>query len=169
MLPPRSLNETCLACKAPMPAEHTNCSECGANRDLELEAEMVAGPALASARKWILAIGVLYLVGLALTLIRYGEFLPEAFKVRLIAIHCGLFLAHLGLYWWAKTKPLAAASVALGLFIALQVTETLIDGSSIRSGIIVKIIFLVVLVRAVMAGKKAREIRSAAIPQARTT
>jgi hypothetical protein len=53
---------------------------------------------------------------------------------------------------WAARAPLAAAVVALLLFLVLQLGNAVFDPSTLAKGIAIKILFLAVLVKAIRAG-----------------
>lgn len=167
MLPDQSITESCLRCKAPMQLGETFCSACGANRDVELEAEAFAGPALRSARNWILAIGILYMVSAVLILGIAGVDFGSELGMQILGTNAALLVIHIGLFFWAKKAPFAAAVVALCLFITVHLINAIIDPTSIYQGIIIKILFLVVLIKAVSAGQQANRIRAQAVPTAR--
>lgn len=62
-----------------------------------------------------------------------------------------------GLWVWCRTNPLAASIVGLLVFTSLHLTEAIIDPKTILSGIVIKIIVVVVLVKAIAAGLEHRE------------
>ena len=80
-----------------------------------------------------------------------GMYSSEEVTFQLVAAGV-LCLVHIGLWWWAKTAPFAAAVVALVLFVTLQLVQAVIDPSTLARGVIIKVFFLVALVQAVMAG-----------------
>ncbi|MBE7450653.1 MAG: hypothetical protein HS111_17660 [Kofleriaceae bacterium] len=73
-------------------------------------------------------------------------------RVLLLGTHLGLFVVHVGLYVWARVAPLAAAVVSLVLFLTLHLANAALEPSSIYKGAIVKVLFIVVLVKAIQAG-----------------
>lgn len=151
------MDPKCLRCGVVMATGEQFCSACGADRDKELEIAAFHGPALAKARGWILALGIIYLVsGLLVTAI--SNFDPSAFKI-FWATTLGLFGAHMGLWWWARTRPFPAALVALVLFLTVQGVNAVLEPESMTQGILVKIFFLVAISNAIKAGLAAQRMR----------
>ena len=135
------------------------CQACGANRDVELQVSMLEAMHLDKARKWILGIGIWYLVsGLILVAIQADRLTPQARNLNL-AVYGGLCLAHIGLWMWAKKAVFPAALVALVLFVTLQIASMALDPSNIYKGIVIKVIFVVILVKAVQAGYEVHKLR----------
>ncbi|MFT7578954.1 MAG: hypothetical protein ACI9MR_000616 [Myxococcota bacterium] len=116
-------------------------------------------PKLQSARRWILITGVMYAVMGLIYYAMYAKHLSGQGKAILLGTNLGLFAIHVGLWLWAKTSPFPAAVVALVLFVTLHTAEAVIDPSTITSGIIIKVIFLVVLFKAVSSGLEVRRLR----------
>ena len=151
---------TCGKCKGPLAAAERFCPACGADRDLEIQIEALERTKLASARKWILGIGIWYLVsGLIMLAIVKDQLTPEG-RVFLLGTHLGLFAVHVGLYVWARIAPLAAAVVSLVLFLTLHLANAVLEPSSIYKGMIVKVLFVVVLVKAIQAGYEIHRLRN---------
>lgn len=151
---------TCGKCKGPLAAAERFCPACGADRDLEIQIEALERTKLASARKWILGIGIWYLVsGLIMLAIVKDQLTPEG-RVLLLGTHLGLFVVHVGLYVWARVAPLAAAVVSLVLFLTLHLANAVLEPSSIYKGMIVKVLFIVVLVKAIQAGYEIHRLRN---------
>jgi RNA polymerase subunit RPABC4/transcription elongation factor Spt4 len=81
----------------------------------------------------------------------------------LLAVNLALGALYLVLWWWAKTKPLPAAVIALLLFITTHVINAVMQPASIYQGILVKILFTLALVRAITAAKEERNLTAAPI------
>jgi hypothetical protein len=135
------------------------CPSCGGDRERELEIAAFTGPALASARKWILAVGILYGVSALILYAMMGDQLTSDGKAILLGTNFGLLAIHIGLWVWARTAPFPAAVVALVLFVTVHAVNAVLEPESIYKGIVIKIIFLVVLIKAVQAGHKANQMR----------
>ncbi len=56
--------------------------------------------------------------------------------------------------------PLAAAVVSLVLFLTLHLANAVLEPSSIYKGMIVKVLFIVVLVKAIQAGYEIHRLRN---------
>jgi MFS superfamily sulfate permease-like transporter len=76
----------------------------------------------------------------------------------LLAVNLVLGALYLVLWWWAKTKPLPAAVIALLLFITIHVINAVMQPESIYQGILVKILFTLALVRAITAANEERHL-----------
>lgn len=146
------MTQTCSSCKAEVPANERFCGACGYDtyKDDRIATELE--PKLAKARGWILAVGIIYVVSTGLQVAMAGGRLDSEAVTLSFVIAGALCLVHIGLWWWAKTAPFAAAVVALVMFVTLQLVQAVIDPSSLTSGIIIKGFFLVALIQAVMAG-----------------
>lgn len=150
----------CGKCKQPMAAAERYCPACGADREIELQVEALERTKLASARKWILGIGFWYLVsGLFLFVIMREPGMRETRNLY-IATHVGMFVIHVGLYLWARKAPLAAAVVSLILFLSLHIANAVMDPTQIYQGILIKVLFIVVLVKAIQAGYEIHRLRN---------
>lgn len=70
----------------------------------------------------------------------------------------GIAVLFFGLFLWARKNPLPAAIVGLVLFISVHLLDAVADPSAIVRGIIIKIIVIVVLIKAIQAGARHRQI-----------
>lgn len=80
----------------------------------------------------------------------------------------GLGVVFFGLYLWARKQPLPAAIVGLVLFISMHLLDALVDPSALLRGVIVKVFIVLILVRAVSAGARYRQLLAqarAVLPQ----
>ena len=71
----------------------------------------------------------------------------------------GIGAVFFALYFWARKQPLPAAIVGLVLFVTLHVLEAITNPAAIVQGIIMKIIIIAILVSAIQAGVKYRQIQ----------
>ncbi len=69
----------------------------------------------------------------------------------------GIAIAFWILAFWARKSPLPAAIVGLVLFVSLHVLDAVADPTKIAQGILMKIIIVVMLVRAIQAALKYRQ------------
>ena len=167
-LPPRELNTTCLRCKADLPATERYCSQCGADRELELAVAGELDPAVAQLRRWLLALGA---ISLLLTWLVYSDLkrfagMSSEEAMRALWPSFALALGLLCLYLSARRFPLASSLSALGLFAGHWLYAAWLFGVTTafypNIALAVRIIFLMVLVVAVTAGWKARVLRARA-------
>ena len=143
---------------------HLTCQKCGADREIELAVHAFTAPALASARRWILALGGLYLLGAFVLYAQYGDYLTDREKWLILGPGVALAAIQGGLWLWAAVQPFAAALVGLALFVTLQLVTLVVSPASVfQGGLLLKVfqaLFLVTLGGAVHAGYKARQIRA---------
>jgi hypothetical protein len=156
MLPP--VIEGCPRCKAPMGSDEQFCQGCGADRNAEIQILALEMTSLDSARKWILGIGVWYLVS-TLFVIAITPHVDPHWRDLNLGAAFGLCGAHVLLYLWAKKQPFPATLVALVLFGTLQLLNAVMDPSTIYKGIVLKIVFVMVLIKAVQAGYQVHRLR----------
>jgi hypothetical protein len=150
---------SCPKCGAQLAMTDQFCGSCGANVETELQIQAFHQPALETARKWILAIGIIYVVSAFIMVAIAGDMMLDEDRNLLYGVSFALCAIHVGLWWWAKTAPFPAAVVALVLFITVQLINLAAEPSSFYKGIVIKILFLVALVRAVQAGLEANRLR----------
>lgn len=79
----------------------------------------------------------------------------------LLIVNIALSVIYFGLWFWAKTKPYAAALVALLLFLTVIVISAVWEPSTLAQGILIKILFIAALAKAVMAGREERRMLGA--------
>jgi hypothetical protein len=63
-----------------------------------------------------------------------------------------------GLYFWARKSPYPAAIVGLVVFVTVHLLDALVDPAALLRGIVVKVIVIAVLVNAIKAGARHREL-----------
>ena len=149
----------CSSCQAEVPAGERYCGACGYDTHKNDHIETVLEPKLRQARGWILAVGIIYLASAAVQVAIAGDRVSSD-EITFSFVTAGaLFAIHLGLWWWAKTAPFAAALVALVLFVTLQVVWAAIDPESLARGLIIKVLFLIALIQAVKAGVDVQRLR----------
>lgn len=151
---------SCPRCGAPQELTDRFCSACGADPQVELEIAAFHGPALESARKWILAVGIIYVVSVIFTTAIAGISFTDPAVRMVMGTALALCAIHIGLWVWAKTAPFPAAVVALVLFITVQVFSAVVEPSTMYKGLLIKVLFLVALIRAVKAGSEAQRLRA---------
>jgi hypothetical protein len=150
---------TCSQCLHANVRSSKFCESCGASLADVAAAERMADESeaevmLLEVNKARGAIGVVAIlqVGIAVVFFALGKVDTTTLIVML-----GIGGVFTGLWMWCKTNPLAASIVGLLVFSSLHLTEAIIDPKTIMSGIAVKIIVVVVLVKAIAAGLKHRE------------
>jgi zinc ribbon protein len=73
----------------------------------------------------------------------------------------GIAAVFFGLFLWARKNPLPAAIVGLVLFLSLHLLEAVANPRSLAQGVIVKVIVIVILVKAIQAGVQYRKVEKA--------
>ena len=62
-------------------------------------------------------------------------------------------VVYIGCIYWSFKKPLLAFSVALGYFFLVMALSALVDVSTLYSGIAFKLVFIIIMVRAILAAR----------------
>ncbi|MCB0074736.1 MAG: zinc ribbon domain-containing protein [Caldilineaceae bacterium] len=147
----------CPRCSAEVPVDERFCGQCG----LDLSRDRLLVAKAGKARGWILAVGAIYLLGAVLhvTSPRFSEDVVADQVPYILAAGAVRFLVHLGLWWWARTAPFAAALVAMIFYVTSEVVAVVADPEHLRRGIIIRVVFLAVLVQALRAGWAAHRVR----------
>ena len=70
----------------------------------------------------------------------------------------GIAVVFFGLYFWARKNPVPAAVAGLVVFLTVHLLDALADPSALIRGILVKVIIIVVLVKAIKAGARHRQL-----------
>ena len=63
------------------------------------------------------------------------------------------------LYFWARKQPLPASIVGLLVYVTMHLLDAIADPTAIARGIIMKIIIIAILVNAIQAGVKYRQLQ----------
>lgn len=152
-----------------MPASERLCSKCGADRELELSVAGELDPAIASLRRWLLALGALLLV---LTWLIYSDlkrFSGMTSNEAMLTLWPSFALAVglLSMFVTARMLPLVSSLTASAMFIAHWGYAIYLFGikESLRPdniGLWIRCVFMVVLVVAVRAAWRARVLRAQA-------
>lgn len=80
----------------------------------------------------------------------------ERERVQVLAIPIGIGVMFIGMFFWARRSPLPALITALALFLVVHAVTGVLDPSEIPRGIIVKVFFIVVLVKGIRSALEAR-------------
>ena len=165
MLPPKELNTTCLRCGAALALEHRYCAGCGADRELELAVAGEITPAITTLQKWLAALGGIELVSLAVSY-AYLRWLGAPGEFSQLAppalVQAGALFA---LCLVARFMPLGASLMALFLFAGHFGLALMADPVSVLSPgpiLLLRMLFFLVVVGAVHAGWRARDLRRSA-------
>lgn len=70
----------------------------------------------------------------------------------------GIGAIFFALYFWARRNPYPAAIVGLLFFITVHLLDALADPAALFRGLIVKIVFIAILVKAIRAGTRHRDL-----------
>ena len=71
----------------------------------------------------------------------------------------GIAAVFFALYFWARKQPLPASIVGLILFITVHLLDAIADPAALARGLIMKIIIIAILVNAIQAGVKYRQLQ----------
>ncbi len=129
---------------------------------LKKEAKKEAKKAAKKAASALLAVAILQAIfGTFLIVMAMGEGGLELGPAVLITVY-GIAILFFCLYLWARKNPLPAAIVGLVLFVTVHLLDAVADPTAIVRGIVLKIIVVVVLIKAIQAGAKHRQIMKGA-------
>jgi Na+/proline symporter len=161
----------CGTCGTPITFGVARCAKCGVvvARDVKaaLHARLAASSAdyrelqdrISSARTALLVASSMYLV--------FGVFAfvaamtspstadEDAFARLVLATEALMVAGFLGCWWWARTRPALSLVLAALLWIALQVALALIYPRAVVSGLWLKGVVAILMVRGVVAGVRA--------------
>lgn len=152
---------TCPECSHANPRGTKFCEACGASVESVAEREREADEIEAAflleqvkkARTALLVVAVLQVIGtVAFAALQQVDGAATATMASIAVVFFGLA-------WWCKKNPFAASIVGLVVFVTVHLADAIVDPSAIVRGIIVKVIVIVVLVRAIGAGLKYRAFR----------
>jgi len=115
---------------------------------------------LSKARKWILGVGlVMFIFDMIMLHAVYGDRLPSAVKSR-YTMYSGVVLAFfIGMWVFAKFRPVMACVLALCGFWALHLYLATQDGTSLFQGILLKILFTLALIRGIKSANRAEQLK----------
>ncbi len=106
----------------------------------------------------LLAVAVIQAIVGTITLAAMGDQVTEDEKPLVMAFIYGVAAVFFALFFWARRQPLPAAIVGLALFVTLHLVDAIVDPTSLARGWLMKIIIVVVLVRAIQAGLQHRKL-----------
>jgi hypothetical protein len=152
------LRTDCPQCGAQMATEANDCAACGANRFDELQIRAIEQTAIRDARRWMLGIGLWYVVSALITIAVAPVGGPAT--TMLLGLSFSMFGAQVGLWYWAEWQPLRASVVALGIFLLVHLGNAWVDPSTLLSGIVLKLFCVVVLVRSIIGGLEVSQMRN---------
>jgi hypothetical protein len=116
--------------------------------------------ALRRARRWILGVGItMFLFDQISLQIVNGQYLTVEDRLLMLVIDGLLLGFFVAMYIVAKTRPLGACIAALCVFWGLNLVVAIWDPSSLISGIIVKILFTVALIRGIKSASRASSLQ----------
>jgi hypothetical protein len=104
-------------------------------------------------------VAILQTIGTVLVYFLLRDAMNEPEAKMILAALCGAAVVFYLLAFWARRNPLPAAIVGLVLIVTLWVADALLDPAAATRGIIIKIIIVVVLIRAIRAGVQHRQLK----------
>lgn len=107
----------------------------------------------------LIAVSILNVIGGLIVYFLLKDNLPDMAQTILV-INLVLAAIYMGLGIWARSSPLAAGIAGLALFLTTHVVAAVLDPTSIVQGLLVKIIVVVVLIKAIQAGLKYRQFQN---------
>jgi len=174
---------TCPHCGAPNPSTGTFCESCGkalpssvassprvtssaagfagtdAGRslqaaELQKQAKKAAGA--------LLAVAIIQAIVGTIVVFALPNNVPEKARNIVMVSVFGIAVVFFALYFWARKQPLPAAIVGLVLFVTMHLLDAIADPAALVRGIIMKIIIIAILVNAIQAGVKFRQLQRGA-------
>lgn len=119
---------------------------------------------LRRARGWILAVGIImFVVDMAMVFAVYGDRLPSEWKTKLLVVDLAVLAFFIGMWALARRQPKVACTLALVGFWCLQITVAVWSGdpsSLVKSGLILKILFTMALVKGLRSASRAEVLRA---------
>ena len=109
----------------------------------------------------LFVVAALHVAGgvLLYALVRGNQAVEPGLARQVLILNIVLAAVYAGLGFWGRVSPLPAAIVGLVLFVSVMVVNAVLDPSSIVMGIIVKVIVIVVLVKAISSGVKHKRLK----------
>jgi hypothetical protein len=125
---------------------------------MDIRTEMNAE--LSRARKWLLIVGVImFVMDLVYIHVVYGDRLPSSTKNSITALSAGILAIFVALWWFAQKKPRLCLILGLVVFWGLQLYNASQDGTSIFSGILLKVLFTSALIKGLKSANRAEVLR----------
>src|SRR5262245_10390468 len=107
-----------------------------------VQAQMTAE--LRRARTWLLVVGILmFVVDMIFVFGVNADYLPAEAKRLALGIDTGILLTFVALWWFAKSKPRLCLGLGLVVFWGIHIYAAVVDPTTIKNGIILKILFTV--------------------------
>jgi hypothetical protein len=86
-----------------------------------------------------------------------GELESTAIPLVAFSVY-GIGAVFFGLYFWARKSPYPAAIVGLVVFVTVHLLDIIADPSALARGILMKIIIITILIKAIRAGARHRDL-----------
>jgi hypothetical protein len=112
---------------------------------------------LRRARIWLYVIAGIQLV---MGIYEYSEMATTQLGIIAFCIDAGIGAIFLGLSLWSRKKPVTAFLTALIFYIAVMLIMVILDPSSIIKGIIIKVLFIIALIKAYQDARDNEAIRN---------
>ncbi len=115
---------------------------------------------LRKARNWILAVGlIMFTFDMVMVYAVYGDRLPSYWKTKILTYDLIILGFFVGMYILAYSKPVLACVLALCGFWGLHLYLATINPSSLKDGIIMKILFTVALINGIKSANNAEKLK----------
>lgn len=115
---------------------------------------------LRSARGWILAVGLLnFAVEIFVLYIWWNDRVDPDWRARLLIYDAGILAYFIVLWWFAQVRPVLCCILALAGFWALHAFLALVDRATLAQGIVIKALFTIALVKAILSAIRAERLR----------
>jgi hypothetical protein len=129
----------------------------------ELQSDMLQAQARSAAGALLLVAILQVIFGTFIIFLVHGGGQPRLIEpgtsIPILALSVyGIGAIFFALYFWAKRSPYPAAIVGLLFFITVHLLDALVDPTALVRGILLKIIFIAILVKAIRAGARHRDL-----------
>jgi hypothetical protein len=170
----------CPHCGAPNPPTGTFCQSCGK----ALPSAVPSGPRITSGEGFagtgvgrtlqaaelekqskkaagaLLAVAIIQAAfGALMVFVLLPKNVPDQTRNIVMVSVFGIAAVFFALYFWARRQPLPASIVGLVLFVTMHLLDAIADPTALARGLIMKVIVIAILVNAIKAGIKYRELK----------
>lgn len=126
------------------------------NAELRAQIKKASGALLIVAILQVLGTVLIYFL---MSSTELGKRASDADRLTVTVVMSAIAVLFFGLYAWSRKNPFPAAVVGLVVFVTIHLADALVDPTTILQGIIVKIIVVAILIRAVKAGVRYRQLK----------
>ena len=126
-----------------------------------IDKRALAAKELKTARNALLIVGII-MFAMDMIFIQgvYADRLPSDLKNKLTILSALLFAGFIALYVFSKQRPKLCLALGLVLFWGIQLYNISIDATSLRQGIVMKVLFTMALIKGLKAASHAEDLNA---------